>query len=172
MSSDAMTDRPTPTLVVGLGNPILGDDGVGWKVIDELESRVGDAARIGAVELDRMSVGGLTLMERLVGYERAIIVDAVLGPDRLGTVRTLPLQAATARPGSHLDSAHDASLAEAIEAGRALGARLPDDVTVVGIAVRRVDEFDEHLSPSVAGAVAMAADTVVRLLAGRPEGAG
>ena len=172
MSSDAMTDRPTPTLVVGLGNPILGDDGVGWKVIDELEWRVGDEACIGAVELDRMSVGGLTLMERLVGYERAIVVDAVLGPDRLGTVRTLPLQAAAARPGSHLDSAHDASLTEAIEAGRALGARLPDDITVVGIAVHRVDEFDEHLSPSVAGAVARAAETIVRLLAGRPEGAG
>jgi hydrogenase maturation protease len=171
MSSGATTDRPT--LVIGLGNPILGDDGVGWKVVDELERRVGDGrARAGAVELDRMSVGGLALMERLVGYERAILVDAVLGNDRLGTVWSRPLQAVATRPGSHLDSAHDASLAEAIEAGRALGARLPDEITVVGIAVRRVDEFDERLSAPVAGAVDTAVETVARLLATSPEGAG
>jgi hydrogenase maturation protease len=171
MSSAAMTDRPT--LVVGLGNPILGDDGVGWKVIDELERRIArDGARSGAVELDRMSVGGLALMERLVGYERAIIVDAVQAPDGLGTIRCLPLQAVATRPGSHLDSAHDASLAEAMEAGRALGARLPDDITVVGIAVQCVDEFDERLSPPVAGAVATAAETIVRLLTAHQERAG
>ena len=178
MSSAATTDRPAldplpPALVVGLGNPILGDDGVGWRVIDELERRVGgDPARIGSVEFDRMSVGGLALMERLVGYERAIIVDAVVGPDRPGTIRTRPLREVAMHPGSQLDSAHDASLTEAIEAGRALGARLPGDITVVGIAVRRVDEFGERLSPPVADAVATAAGTIVRLLNARPDRAG
>ena len=63
-----------------------------WAGRSSTSSRGGSAtaARIGAVELDRMSVGGLTLMERLVGYERAIVVDAVLGQDRPGTVRALP----------------------------------------------------------------------------------
>ena len=172
-ASGATADLPTPTLVVGLGNPILGDDGVGWTVIDALESRLGgDTSRLGAVELERLSVGGLSLMERLVGYERAIVVDAVLGPDRPGTVWSLPLRAVATRQGSHLNSAHDLSLSEALAAGRGLGARLPEEITVVGIAVRRVDEFDERLSPAVAGAVNEAVETIVGVLMTRPEGAG
>jgi Ni,Fe-hydrogenase maturation factor len=48
---------------------------------------------------------------------------------------------------------------------------LPGDITVVGIAVRRVDEFDEHLSRPVAGAVPRAVETIAGLLAGDPEAA-
>ncbi|MGC8634781.1 MAG: hydrogenase maturation protease [Candidatus Limnocylindrales bacterium] len=102
-------DEPgrTTTLVLGLGNPILGDDGVGWRVLDELEARLRVASgtgpgghavpgvdalssRVGGsrgtdgvpggapwVELDRLALGGLRLMERLVGYEQAILVDAI-----------------------------------------------------------------------------------------------
>ena len=46
-------------------------------------------------------------------------------------------------------------------AGRALGARLPDEITVVGVAVRRVDVFDERLSPPVAAAVEPAVEAIL-----------
>jgi hydrogenase maturation protease len=172
MSSAATTEAGRPTLVIGLGNPILGDDGVAWRVIEALEARLAVDGSLrddcGAVELDRVAVGGLSLMERLVGYDRAILVDAVLGEGTPGTVTVGPLVATTCRRASHLDSAHDAPLVEALSAGRALGARLPDDVTVVGVAVRRVDVFDERLSSLVKAAVAPAVDAVLAVLARRP----
>lgn len=172
MSSGATTERRRPTLVIGLGNPILGDDGVGWRVIEALEDRlaVDGGARLAAgdVELDRVAVGGLSLMERLVGYDRVVLVDAVLGSGDDGNLTVDSLADTKCRLASHLDSAHDAPLTEALSAGRTLGAHLPDDITVVGIAVHRVDVFDERLSTSVAGAVGPAVEAILAALGHRP----
>ena len=85
-----------------------------------------DARRAaGQVELDRLSVGGLSLMERLVGYDRVVLVDALLGSGRPGALSVRPLAEVACRLAGHLDSAHDVPLTEALSAGRALGARLP-----------------------------------------------
>ena len=167
----ATADRGATTLVVGLGNPILGDDGVGWRVVDALEDRLAgdDATRrsAGVVELDRVAVGGLSLMERLVGYQRVVLVDAILGGDMPGTVSVGSLAETACRLAGHLDSAHDVSLTEALSAGRALGAHLPDDITVVTVAARCVDIFDERLSPEVGAALDTAVDDIIAVL-GRP----
>ena len=96
--------EPSDTLVVGLGNPILGDDGVGWRVIDELD-RLDHAD----ASLQQACVGGVGLMEILVGYRRAIIVDAIIDPGKTpGSVWCRPLGDVETRLASHLDSTHDA----------------------------------------------------------------
>ena len=152
------------TLIVGLGNPILGDDGVGWRVVDVLEQRLGidSWAReaIGPLELDRLSVGGLTLMERLVGYERALVVDAEIG-DPPGAVRVTSLGELDARPPAHLDSAHDVSLARAIELARDLGSMVPPQIVVVTIGISATAQFEESLSPAVEAAVEPAVDLIL-----------
>lgn len=151
---------PGETLVVGLGNPILGDDGVGWRVIDAL-----DGLDHAEASLQQACVGGVSLMELLVGYRRAIIVDAVIDPaERPGSVWRRPLSAVETRVASHLDSSHDAPLPAAIEAGRAMGAELPTEIEVVGIVIERGDVFAEELSDDVAAAVPVAAATVARAL--------
>ena len=152
--------EPGETLVVGLGNPILGDDGVGWRVIDAL-----DELDHGEASLQQACVGGVSLMELLVGYRRAIIVDAIIDPgDRPGSVWCKPLSAVETRVASHLDSTHDAPLPAAIEAGRAMGAELPSDIEVVGIVIERGDVFGEELSDAIAAAVPVAAAAVVGAL--------
>jgi hydrogenase maturation protease len=64
----------------------------------------------------------------------------------------------------HTTSASDTSLQAAIELGKSMGAQLPDDVTVVGIATRRVSAFSRELSSMVAAAVPQAAKFVLDLL--------
>lgn len=176
MSSGATTEANPATLVVGLGNPILGDDGVGWRVVDAIEDRLAhdDESRraVGDVELERLAVGGLSLMERLVGYNRVVLVDAVLGSGRPGALSVGSLAETTCRLAGHLDSAHDMPLTEAMSAGRALGAHLPDEITVVGVAVRRVDVFDERLSPPVSAAVGPAVDAILTVLTRRAVAVG
>ena len=137
---------------MGLGNPILGDDGVGWRVIDELD-RPGRLDRT-AASLQQACVGGVSLMEILVGYRRAIIVDAIIDPDAApGSVWCRPLAEVETRIASHLDSTHDAPLPAALAAGRAMGAELPTDIDVVGIVIERGDVFGEDLSDVVEAAV-------------------
>ncbi len=155
--------EPGDTLVVGLGNPILGDDGVGWRVVDALDELDHEGA-----SLQQACVGGVSLMELLVGYRHAIIVDAIIDPeDPPGSVWRKPLSAVETRVASHLDSTHDAPLPAAIEAGRAMGADLPSDIEVVGIVIERGDVFGEQLSDVVAAAVPVAAAEVVGALGER-----
>jgi hydrogenase maturation protease len=197
-SADGNGVTPAPTgvtLVVGLGNPLLADDGIGWRVAEAVRARLAEDAaqtplagapvrarpagnpvlarpagnpvlaadpQFADVEVDNLAVGGLTLMERLVGYRRAILVDAmVTGAYPPGTVRRFSIADIPGREATHLDSAHDASLAVALAAGRSLGADLPADIAIVAIEAVRVDEFVEELTPAVAAAIPAAVEAVL-----------
>lgn len=147
------------TLVVGLGNPILGDDGVGWRVAQAVQAQIAQA------EVDCLAVGGLSLMERLIGYERAIIIDAIQTENgRCGNVYCLPLAALPDRSAGHTTAVHDTSLQTAMKLGRTMGAALPDEVTIVAVEAEQVYDFSEELTPAVAAAVPKATQIVLDLL--------
>jgi hydrogenase maturation protease len=160
------------TLVIGLGNPILGDDGVGWRVAEAVERKIKGQPQppVGkpgkpAVEVDCLAIGGLGLMERMVGYRRAILVDAINSHSQPnGTVSIFPLEALPNRAAGHLFSAHDTTLQNALAVGRDMGADLPGEVTVVAIEAENVYDFGEELSPAVSAAVPQAAQAVLELL--------
>jgi len=155
-------------IVVGLGNPILGDDGVGWKVAEEVRRRLVEAPRTlpqpASVAVECYSLGGLSLMEQLIGYQRAIIVDAFAVDQPAGTVFTLSLDELPNRSGRHTTSAHDTSLQNAMAMGRTMGESLPEEVTIVGIASEHLYEFSEELTPEVAASIPKAAQIVLDLI--------
>lgn len=148
------------TIVLGLGNPLLTDDSVGLRVVDRLRPVL--AGRPG-LDLAEDYWGGLRLMERLVGYERAIIVDAQRSGAAPGTIRVL---APDARPTRHANSAHDVDLCTALEFGRRAGAALPaaDAIRIVAIAAAEVEALGEACTPAVAAAIPRAAELVQSLL--------
>lgn len=152
------------TLVVGLGNPILGDDGVGWRVAHDVEERLTS----NNVEVDCLALGGVALMERLVGYRRAIIIDAITTGAPFGKVLCVPLEELPNPAAGHTASSHDTSLATALGLGRKLGARLPDEVWVVTVEAERLFEFSAGLSPAVATAVPEAVALVEKWLENFP----
>ncbi len=110
--------------------------------------------------------GGLSLMERLVGYDRAILVDAIQGGKAPGSVQVFPLEALENPSAGHLGSTHETNLLTALEIGRTLGAHLPPAgaVMVVAVEAQPVFEFSEELSPEVAKAVPEAVENVMNLL--------
>lgn len=149
------------TLVVGLGNPILGDDGLGWEAARLLACETLPSQ----VEVDSAALGGISLMERLVGYQRAVIIDAMnTGQFELGSVQVFPLESLPGPLTGHLASAHDASLQEALQMGRDLGAELPDEVLIVAVETPYVYDFSEELSSKAAAAVKVAVSEVLRIL--------
>jgi hydrogenase maturation protease len=104
-------------------------------------------------------------MERLIGYERAIVVDALqTGAAPPGSLVCCRLEDLPGLGARHLASAHEASLQVALEVGRRLNAALPARIFVVGVEAPASFEFSETLSPPVAAAVPAAAAQVRRLL--------
>lgn len=154
------------SLVVGLGNPMLTDDGVGVLVARAVEQALATRAH-SQVEVVEASVGGLRLMEMMVGYDRVILVDALLGGGEVpGTVLRWTLaDLDTMAPTQHMASAHDATLPTALEAARRLGLQVPDDVAVFAIAAQNVDEFGDQPTAAVMAAVPRAAAAVLAELA-------
>jgi len=150
------------TIVIGLGNPILGDDGVGWQVVEEMEKR---SLPSSAIAYECLSLGGIGLMERLIGYDRAILIDAfVSNEEEVGTILIRHLSDLPDYSAFHTTSAHDTSLQNALQLGQMMGAHLPEDVIVIGIAIRRIREFGDKLSPPVAEVVTEAAHIALNLL--------
>jgi len=158
------------TIVVGLGNPILGDDGVGWRVAEEVKKLLTASSSLfpegdgSVVDVECLSLGGISLMEHLIDYQRAILIDAFNLDEPLGSILTLKLSDLPDYSAFHVTSAHDTSLQMAIELGKSMGAQLPDDVTIIGIATIRIYDFSEELSPLVSDAVPQAAQIVLNML--------
>ncbi len=119
-----------------------------------------------SAEVDCAALGGLSLMERMIGYQRVILVDSMeTGQSPAGIVRVLPLEALTNPSAGHSTAAHDASLMTALEMGRKMGLALPESVTVVvAVEAKNVYDFSEELSPAVAAAVPAAVQAVLNEL--------
>lgn len=149
------------TLVLGLGNPILTDDAVGFAVVEEIRKRLDRDD----VTVSEASVGGLSLLELVVGYDRVIIIDAIqTGESEPGAIH--PLSADDFRGSRRAASAHDASFATALELGRQLGMAIPKEIVIVGIEAADVDTFGEELTPAVAAAVPKVVELVFQQVAG------
>jgi hydrogenase maturation protease len=149
------------TIVIGLGNPILGDDGVGWKVAEAVKQQL---ASDSPVDVEFLSLGGISLMEQLIDYERAILVDAVTSDQETGSVIVSNLNEMPDHSAFHIASAHDTSLHNALKLGKSMGVSLPKEVSVVGIVTDHIYDFTESLSPAVARAVSKATKIVIKLL--------
>lgn len=143
-------------LILGLGNPLRGDDGVGPRVVAELLRR---GLPNGVEAVDGGTVG-LDLLHLLEGWERAIIVDAaLLGRNPGEYIRFTPEEAHLV--GSLVSlSSHTAGLADALALARALGQRLPD-IVIYGVQPERMD-WEEGLSPAVEAALPRLVEEILK----------
>lgn len=152
------------TLVVGLGNPILSDDGIGIRVAQAVRERIGETD----VEFLEASVGGLRLAEQLEGYDRVVLIDAIQtrgqgspsGGGMPGAIYRLTLDDI---PSYNADGAHDASLKTALQLLRRQGGQTPDAdaITVVAIEAVNMLDFGETLTPEVEAAIPAAVQAVL-----------
>ena len=147
------------TLVLGLGNSILTDDGVGLRVAAEVEKR---NDRPGVAVL-RSELGGLNLLDLLVGYDKAIIIDAIYTKDgKPGQVYRLNEDSTEA--SHHANSAHGIDFKGMIELGRRLGLDLPREFVIFAIEAEDTSSFGENLTPAVEESVAVCVESVVQEL--------
>ncbi len=148
------------TLIIGLGNPILKDDGVGIHAAEKIKQRINGKKDIEVMEL---SVGGLRLMEAMSGYNRVFIIDAVMtGKNLPGTIYRLNIDDLSM--SLHTSSTHDASLACALESGRRAGMELPSEIIIWGIEAADVNNFGEEMTGAVESAIPLVAEKIMNEL--------
>jgi hydrogenase maturation protease len=146
------------TIIIGLGNPVRADDGVGPAVARCLRERL---AGTDGVTVDELWAGGLRLAEAMVGYDRAVLVDALHRGDRPpGSICRLSL--ADLAGTRTTTCVHDTSLPAALETWRRLGVPLPGEISIWGIETQDLESFSEELTTPVAEAVPRVADAILQ----------
>jgi hydrogenase maturation protease len=143
-------------IVVGVGNPLRGDDGVGLEVARRLRERAGAGVTVRELEGE-----GIALLDLWEGARAVLLIDSVRSGAPPGTIHRVE---ATERPlPAELRSStstHAVGVGDAIELARALG-RLPSPLVVYGVEGDRF-ETGAALSPDVAAAVDRLADALLR----------
>jgi len=157
-------DGKTKTLILGLGNSLLSDDGVGLSVAAELKRRV-DQSDLTVMET---SVAGLSLLDLLVGYDRAIIIDAIQTLDgKPGQIYRLDPEAFdTTR---RTISPHDVNFTTALEFGKKVGIPLPQEIIIFAIEVSDVSTFNEECTPEVTRAIPTCVEMVLQEIRRNPN---
>ena len=158
---------PGRIVVLGLGNPLLSDDAAGLAVAAELTRLLAERP-IAGVEVATSTRGGFELIDLLTGFERAVIVDALVTTDPCPG-RVHRLEPGQVSGSARLVGSHDIGLAGALELARALGIAMPAIVTVLGVEAADVTTFAETPTPEVAEAVVrLARELHESLSGGRP----
>ena len=146
------------TLVLGMGNPILRDDRIGLRVLEELEGLSLDSDVI----LQTSTLSGMNLLECLIGFDRAILVDAIQTGGEPGSVYRLTPRDFIARHAfPHL---HNIDFFQTLSWSRGLIPDLPDDVVIIGVEVKEVSNFGEDLTPEVERSVPRAVGQILQIL--------
>ena len=149
------------TLVLGLGNPILSDDGVGIQVAREVANQLNSPQ----VTVAETSGAGLSLLDSIVGYDKVIIIDAIqtreghsgqiyrIGPEDFSLTK-------------HFSSPHQINLATALELGKMLDLAMPPTITIFAVEAKDITSFSEKCTPEVEQAIPEVVKMVLEELVG------
>lgn len=145
-------------LILGLGNPILGDDSAGILAVRGIKGGEN-------FEIKESYYGGMRLLQQILDYERVIIVDAVTG-ENPGKVSLINREELSEK--GHGATVHDVNIDHAIELAEKSGIPLPD-IQIIGIEVKPPSEFTEKISEEVAEGIKKARKMVLKIMEGWNE---
>jgi len=149
------------TLVLGLGNPILSDDGVGHYVARALEEKLNRPD----VTVTQASVAGLDFLDLLTGYDKAIIIDTIqTRGGKTGKVYRLKPEAFDHTKNQ--STPHHLNFATVLELGKRLNIPLPGKIVIYAVEADDVNTFSDKCTPEVAKVIPMVTDMVMREVRG------
>lgn len=131
-------------MIVGLGNPLFGDDAVGLLVA----RRVHRLLSIPALELRQLTAGGVELMETLIGCSAAVIIDAIVTPrGNPGDLYLLDIE--DFPPTRHACASHEIGLLQGLELARRLRLPIPRCLRIYAVEVPEPAAFGNRLTREV-----------------------
>lgn len=135
------------TRVIGLGNTILSDDGVGIYTAREVRRRLDQADRAACADVVETEVAGFALMELMEGWDRVILVDSIQFDD-LPPGTLLRIEPQDLRTSLRIRSVHEIDLPTAVGLGQHLGLKMPDRMLIFGIQAEDARTFGSNLTPA------------------------
>ncbi len=139
------------TLLLGLGNELYGDDGIGIHAVRKIKEKAAKRLPLNSafenVVVEECSLSGLALLDVIVGYDRLVLVDTIERTSPLpGRVHLLEEEHIRAVPGP---SPHYVSIPQMIELGRKLGLHVPSRIQIVAVEAKNIHRLGEGLSPEM-----------------------
>ena len=143
------------TLVVGIGNPILTDDGVGIKIARHLKERNPE------LEVIETSEAGIALLDLMTGYEKLILVDSIkIEEEQTGEIYKLELE--DLKPSKDLSSSHGIGIATAFELGQMVGYSMPRQVSIYAVNVKDNTTFGEDCTQKIEQEIPSIAEQIIK----------
>jgi hydrogenase maturation protease len=134
------------TLVLGMGNELYGDDGVGIHVVRRMKPEVGED-----IACEECSISGLAILDVIEGYDRLVIIDTIKKANpKTGRITILEESQLRHVPGP---SPHYVSVPQAIAIGKRLGLRVPKDIRIVAVEAKGLYDLGEGLSEEMTLAI-------------------
>lgn len=131
-------------LILGVGNDILMDDGIGIKLSREMQQKL----KYTNIFYDTACLGGLEILEYIKGYKTVIFIDAIKTQGGVpGTVYYFT--PADFKETSNLSNIHDVSFLKALEIGKALNMELPESIHIIAVEIVEDLTFGEEFTPEV-----------------------
>jgi hydrogenase maturation protease len=146
MNTVAKEKMKKDTVVIGLGNTLMGDEGIGCVIAGRLLSQ---QEKYPGIEFIDAGSGGMSLLHIISGRKKAVIIDcAVMGAEPGTIKRFTPEQTKSVKQLSHY-SLHEADVLQIIEMSRRLG-ECPETIVILGIEPGSV-EHGRELSDALSG---------------------
>ena len=158
------------TLILGLGNELFGDDGVGNHVVRLLQQQReegggNDTDFLDGIELLECSLTGLKLLDVMEGYDRVILIDTIKrNQPETGRVSHLRGEELRHIPGP---SPHYVSIPQALEIGRHSGMHVPERIDVIAVEAKDLYRMGEGLTPEMTDAIPQIISALRRVLEGQ-----
>jgi hydrogenase maturation protease len=132
------------TLILGLGNDILTDDGIGPKLVLDLQKELSNDQ----FDYLNVCVGGLELLDHMLGYDTVFILDAIKTengkPGEVFFLSTMDF-----KETSHISNLHDINFLTALKLAEKLSITVPSNIHIIAIEIIEDRVFSENLSPEV-----------------------
>jgi len=149
---------PGKTLIIGVGNLLLKDEGVGVHVVQELQKKELPPS----VEVHDGGVAGIGLLDFFPGASKVMLIDAAEMNLEPGTLVRFTPEEVAGNYGGPRFSAHDIGLLEVLELARALD-QCPPEVVIFGIQPKEIS-WGTELSPEVLASIPKVTEAVIREL--------
>jgi len=131
-------------LILGMGNDILTDDGIGIKITKVLEKEFPNKGFI----YDTLSLGGLEIIEYIKDFNSVIIIDAIKTMNGIpGTVYHFVPE--DFKETLHLSNIHDISFLTSLRLAKDLEIKTPDDIHIIAIEILEDMVFSDNFTPQI-----------------------